>query len=201
MNLTLLLKWIEEHPGLASWVQAFGSIAAIVASASIAVYATREARRTAWRTQRDAVDRFSDLAYWIAYELWPWGDKWKARPRLGMVLIVSSNLISRRKSATPFAVDRTSFGDAKAAMARACQGIELYKEQMAAADYPSIYDKEYAAAFVERLLARGAVVQRLGEQPGSGVPSDADVMMLCDWSFQDAIAAARLFTQKGRDLR
>lgn len=51
--------WIENHPGLAAWVQAVGSLIAVGAAAFIAVWQTRKAResRMLAEKQRLADDR------------------------------------------------------------------------------------------------------------------------------------------------
>jgi hypothetical protein len=60
------LQWIEAHPGLSSWVQAVGSIAAIVATAIIARAGTREARAIGWKEERAKLVRLSSLASQIS---------------------------------------------------------------------------------------------------------------------------------------
>lgn len=49
--------WIEHHPGLASWVQAVGSIAAILAAIWIASHDSRTARNEKVESQRNAIVR------------------------------------------------------------------------------------------------------------------------------------------------
>ena len=49
MSWECFFYWVEHHPGLASWVQAIGSIAAIVAAALIA---SRQSRRELLRAER-----------------------------------------------------------------------------------------------------------------------------------------------------
>lgn len=51
MSWEVVFFWIESHPGLASWVQAFGSIAAIIAAMWIA---SRQARNQVKREKEDA---------------------------------------------------------------------------------------------------------------------------------------------------
>ncbi|QQU69314.1 hypothetical protein I6I45_04790 [Pseudomonas fluorescens] len=51
MSWEVVFCWIESHPGLASWVQAFGSIAAIIAAMWIA---SRQARNQVKREKKDA---------------------------------------------------------------------------------------------------------------------------------------------------
>ncbi len=50
-----VLFWIEHHPGLASWVQAFGSIGAIFGAFAISSGQERRQRRLA---KRSSIDRF-----------------------------------------------------------------------------------------------------------------------------------------------
>ena len=45
MSLECVSYWIEHHPGLASWVQAVGSIAAIFTAVAIGVHQTRSGSR------------------------------------------------------------------------------------------------------------------------------------------------------------
>ncbi|MND78141.1 MULTISPECIES: hypothetical protein [Pseudomonas] len=55
MSCEGVLFWIEHHPGLASWVQAVGSIGAIVGAFAISSGQNRRQGRLAKRT---AIDRF-----------------------------------------------------------------------------------------------------------------------------------------------
>lgn len=201
MDPTLFPKWIEERSGLAAWIQAVGSIAAIIASAMIAAHGTREARRASWRVERDAVNRFADFASWTAYQLWPYGDKLRARPRPGMfVWVMFGRLVSKRRLTNPFTRDATSIQAGMEAMAVVSHGMKQFQEQMSSARYPSLYDKEYVMGFLERLESRGVVISNYGDPPGMNVPGEDDVLMLCDWCFQDAIAAAKRFNQTLRTL-
>lgn len=59
MSWEVVSCWIESHPGLASWVQAFGSIAAILAAIWIA---GRDSR-----VRRQADDESKKSALWRAY--------------------------------------------------------------------------------------------------------------------------------------
>ncbi|WP_458368746.1 hypothetical protein [Pseudomonas mandelii] len=54
MNWECVSYWIEHHPGLASWVQAFGSIAAILAAIWVA---SSQARNQLKREKRDAREK------------------------------------------------------------------------------------------------------------------------------------------------
>ncbi|WP_404483480.1 hypothetical protein ABWL43_18405 [Pseudomonas sp. HT11] len=49
MSWEVVSCWIESHPGLASWVQAFGSIAAL----GIAIWVASSQRRAQMRADRD----------------------------------------------------------------------------------------------------------------------------------------------------
>ncbi|TRO31739.1 hypothetical protein EQ845_22315 [Pseudomonas putida] len=49
MNLESISCWIELHPGLASWVQAFGAIAALL----IAIWVASSQRRSQERLERE----------------------------------------------------------------------------------------------------------------------------------------------------
>lgn len=201
MDPTLFPKWIEEHPGLAAWIQAAGSIAAIMASTMIAAHGTREARRASWRVERDAVNRFTDFAYWTAYQLWPYGDKLRARPRPGMfVWMMFRCVASKRRLTNPFTMDATSIRAGMEAMALVSQGVKQFQAQISSAQFPTLYDKEYVTGFLERLESRGVVISNYGDPPGMNVPGEDDVLMLCDWCFQDAIAAAKRFSQTLRTL-
>lgn len=54
MSWEIVSSWIEHHPGLASWMQAFGSIAAILAAIWIA---GSQARNQLKREKREAAER------------------------------------------------------------------------------------------------------------------------------------------------
>ena len=55
MSWDVILRWIEAHPGLSSWIQAIGSIAAIVVAI---VLSGRESR---YRLKMEKVARTNDL--------------------------------------------------------------------------------------------------------------------------------------------
>lgn len=58
MSWEVVSSWIESHPGLASWVQAFGSIAAL----GIAIWVASSQRRTQLSTaEKIALDRVGAL--------------------------------------------------------------------------------------------------------------------------------------------
>ncbi|MPR12872.1 hypothetical protein [Microvirga tunisiensis] len=57
-----LLKWIEMHPGTASWAQAIGSVLAIAAAIWIASAQSREARREAKAAKKAQFDAFIGLS-------------------------------------------------------------------------------------------------------------------------------------------
>ncbi|WP_155766714.1 hypothetical protein [Pseudomonas putida] len=57
MSLESILNWIESHPGLASWVQAVGSIAAIVAAIWIASRDSRMRRKAEAESRKNALAR------------------------------------------------------------------------------------------------------------------------------------------------
>ena len=56
MSWQFFLAWIESHPGLSSWVQAFGSIAAILVAIFIAGRDSRLRRKAENEARRGAVD-------------------------------------------------------------------------------------------------------------------------------------------------
>lgn len=58
-----VLRWVELHPGLASWVQAFGSIAAIVAAIWIAGSERRYRLRIEKYARKDLIDRAIEAAW------------------------------------------------------------------------------------------------------------------------------------------
>jgi hypothetical protein len=63
-----LLKWIEQHPGTGSWVQAVGSILALIVAFWIANAQSREASREAKAAKRehfDAVIGLADEAFYL----------------------------------------------------------------------------------------------------------------------------------------
>ncbi|MBF8660822.1 hypothetical protein [Pseudomonas putida] len=75
MILESIFKWIEAHPGLASWVQAVGSIAAILAAIWIASRdsrmkrnAERESRKNA-RVRAEAVVKEAALRVFAAIDI------------------------------------------------------------------------------------------------------------------------------------
>lgn len=57
MSWGYIFCWVEHHPGLASWVQAFGSIAAILAAIWIASRDSRAIRNEKNEGQKNAVIR------------------------------------------------------------------------------------------------------------------------------------------------
>lgn len=57
MSWECVSYWIEHHPGLASWVQAVGSIAAILAAVWIASSDSRLRRKAETAAKKDAVVR------------------------------------------------------------------------------------------------------------------------------------------------
>jgi len=57
MSWQVFLAWIESHPGLSSWVQAFGSIAAILVAVFIAGRDARLRRKAENDSRRAAIDR------------------------------------------------------------------------------------------------------------------------------------------------
>ncbi len=57
MSVDSISFWIESHPGLASWVQAVGSIAAILAAIWIASRDSRLARKAEAESKKNAVIR------------------------------------------------------------------------------------------------------------------------------------------------
>lgn len=57
MSWEVVSCWIESHPGLASWVQAFGSIAAILAAIWIAGRDSRARRLSDYDAKRSALWR------------------------------------------------------------------------------------------------------------------------------------------------
>jgi hypothetical protein len=56
MSWEVVSGWIEGHPGLASWVQAFGSIAALGIAIWVASSQRRDQMKAAEKTERDKVD-------------------------------------------------------------------------------------------------------------------------------------------------
>lgn len=62
MSWECVSYWIEHHPGLASWVQAFGSIAAILAAIWISGGDRRYRAKIERFARRDAIDRAIDAA-------------------------------------------------------------------------------------------------------------------------------------------
>jgi len=50
------LYWIEHHSGFAAWLQAIGSIAAVLATWIVTSHGTTETRRLGWRQERRAVN-------------------------------------------------------------------------------------------------------------------------------------------------
>lgn len=67
-----VLCWIEAHPGLASWVQAVGSIAAIMAAVGVAWMSVREQRLQGWRVERGFLKEAVLALKWsiLDAELW-----------------------------------------------------------------------------------------------------------------------------------
>jgi ferritin len=64
MNWGCILYWIEQHPGLASWVQAFGSVAAIL----VAIYiASSQARIERKRQRSHGLNEYVKLSAFSAY--------------------------------------------------------------------------------------------------------------------------------------
>lgn len=57
MSWECILCWIEHHPGLASWVQAVGSIGAIIAAVWVSGREGRLRARIEKAARRDAIDR------------------------------------------------------------------------------------------------------------------------------------------------
>ncbi|MFJ2527869.1 hypothetical protein [Pseudomonas helmanticensis] len=57
MSLDSVSVWIEAHPGMASWVQAFGSIAAILLAVFIASRDARLRRKAEANARLGAIDR------------------------------------------------------------------------------------------------------------------------------------------------
>lgn len=57
MSWDSVLVWIEAHPGMASWVQAFGSIAAILIAIFLAGRDSRLKRKDGLAVRRGAIDR------------------------------------------------------------------------------------------------------------------------------------------------
>ncbi len=62
LHLADLMKWIEERPGLAAWVQAVFSVVAIFVAIWTAQSATREARRKADEERLDDFEAIAGLA-------------------------------------------------------------------------------------------------------------------------------------------
>ncbi|WEJ19324.1 hypothetical protein N0B28_13520 [Pseudomonas sp. SD17-1] len=60
MSWECISYWIEHHPGLASWVQAVGSIGAIIAAIWISGGERRHRARIEKAARRDAIDRAID---------------------------------------------------------------------------------------------------------------------------------------------
>lgn len=57
MSWEVVSCWIESHPGLASWVQAVGSIFAIIVAVAISGSDRRYQAKIARSARRDAIDR------------------------------------------------------------------------------------------------------------------------------------------------
>ncbi|ERT18873.1 hypothetical protein O162_08830 [Pseudomonas putida SJ3] len=57
MSLENALHWVEAHPGLASWVQAFGSIAAIMVAIWLSSREARYRMRVERQARKDAIER------------------------------------------------------------------------------------------------------------------------------------------------
>ena len=62
MGWESVMCWVEAHPGLASWVQAFGSIAAILVAIFLSGRESRYRMRVERQARKDAIER----AYLVA---------------------------------------------------------------------------------------------------------------------------------------